>query len=171
MINLLWVLIFILFPTLAESTILTARISCTAANHKEDNPSNKIQPGTPMLLKATVKNIGTQTSAPGEILIRFMFCNPLENAPQSVLFETETLTLPSILAGESVIFSFKKPHTWPSIFDFIRQDWGMRQYQVIVKYPTEDYVIGIMPIGLSAHYYEGAIREIPKNIPPSPDYP
>ncbi len=116
---------------------------------------NKIQPGTRMKLEALVRNVGDMANAPGTIHLRFALPKPLDKQKNSVLFETETVELPSIPPGQQVTISFKTPHQWPSLFDFIRNDWAMREYEAVVSIGDKAEVTGTRVISFSAYYYEG----------------
>lgn len=162
----LFFLLSVCLPTysIQEGAVLQARIE-TSTVDPNSNKEGKIQPGSAIVLHAIIKNTGTEANASGEIQLRFMFCNPLENHPKSLLFETEKLCLPSIAPQESVTLTFAKHHIWPSIFDYIRYDWGMREYHAVVTFDGEEQIIGIMPISFSAYYYDSNKREIPKAVP------
>lgn len=125
-----------------------------------------IQPGSSVLLKTVVTNVGNKANAPGEIFIRFQFPEPLHHHSESLLFETEKQPLPSLLPGEQTEIPFAKLHVWPSLFDYIRDDWGMREYQVIAKVGEAEQKIGKLLITFSAYYYEGPSIEIPTPVMP-----
>lgn len=128
----------------------------------------KVQPGTPMTLKVIVKNTGNIQSSPGEISLRFTFPHPLDNHFDALLFETEKKELPSIDAKGEITLSFSKPHQWPTIYEYISQDWGLRQYQAIVDMRDDkDLIIGTQSIAFSGYYYEGVPLERPLKISPS----
>jgi hypothetical protein len=149
---------------LDDKAIIEATISAVPAQAPTQE-REKIQPGSTMLLKIALKNVGSVPSAPGEIFVRFAFPKPLVNHPQSILYESEKIALPSLLPGNETIISFTKPHTWQTVFDFVRDDWGMRSYQAIVNINGEEKIIATMPISFSAYYYAGPNSQSPIQVP------
>lgn len=125
----------------------------------------KIQPGAPVTLSATIRNIGEQANAPGDIQLQFQFPKPLDKQPGSLIFETEKQPLPSIEPGKEVVIIFTTQHQLPSLFDFIRHDWGMRQYQALVNVDNHVQIAGALSITFSAYYYQGPSQEIPVEVP------
>ena len=125
----------------------------------------KIQPGTPVSLSATIKNIGEQTNAPGNIQLQFLFPKPLDKQPNSLIFETEKQPLPSIDPGKELVITFTTQHQLPSLFDFIRNDWGMRQYQALISIDNHPQIAGTLSVTFSAYYYQGPSQEIPVEVP------
>src|SRR5262245_24301318 len=85
---------------LSKMAILQASIGVNPVVPTQD--TEKIFPGNFIVLKANVKNSGSLGNAPGEIFIRFNLPNPLNDYPQSKLFETEHQSLPSILPGQNL---------------------------------------------------------------------
>jgi hypothetical protein len=128
---------------------------------------DKIQPGSEVKLKLKVENIGQNTSAAGQIYIRYALVKPLNNQPESIIFQTEAVDLPTIPPGEQIEISFATPHKWPSIFDFVRYDWPMREYQAIVKINGVERLIGTLAVTVSAYYYPGIKKEHPQEVLPS----
>lgn len=122
--------------------------------------SDKIQPGQSVKLSVIVENQGEIASPPSQIFIRYAFAKPLDKEPDSVLFETEKIALPIIQPGSSVEIAFDALHKWPALPDFIRHDWGMREYQALVDGKT----IGSLAITFSAYYYPGIRKEIPQTF-------
>lgn len=120
----------------------------------------KIQPGSQIKLAATVKNTGTEPNAPSKMSIRFIFPEPLSKQPNSMLFETEAMSVPSITPGQEVVINFPTDQNWPSLFDFIRHDWGMRQFQAVMKVNGEDKILGTLSVLFSAYYYQGPNKEV-----------
>lgn len=125
----------------------------------------QVQPGTQVRLKVNVENKGIQTSAPGKAHIRFAFAKPLDTHAKSVIFQTEQLELPSIEPGKSVEMDFKTLHQCPTLFDFVRQDWPLREYQAVVQVGNEEKVIGTLAMTVSAYYYPGIRKEFPTPFP------
>jgi len=147
-----------------EDTKLQTYIDVYAASPHHGDERN-IQPGTPMHLRALVKNIGTKKNASGEIFIRFAFPDPLHNQKSSVLYQSETKQIPPITPGEEIEVVFEKTHRWPSLFDFIRHDWAMRNYEAVIKVGEEEQITGRLTIAFSASYYEGPSKVEPQSVP------
>jgi hypothetical protein len=140
----------------------------TTINAKPDRTSRegagRIQPGTPVKLSASIKNSGDVPSAAGKVFLRFAFPKPLDKESSSVVFETDPETLPSIQPGETITINFKKSHQWPSLFDYIRNDWAMREYEAIVEINRKEYLTGTRAISFSAYYYEGQEEHKPVRV-------
>ena len=162
-ISLLIILVSLFSAEAQAETILEGVIQVTATVPSKEAPE-KIQPGSPMIIKLIVKNIGKEASPAGKVSVRYVFAPPLDSHPESLLFQSEQLDLPSLSEGKEIAFTFSKTHTWPSIFDFIRQDWGMRQYQAVV-HTDADRIIGTTHIAFSCYYYQGPSIETPVDIP------
>jgi len=124
----------------------------------------RIQPGTPVTLCASVKNLGKQPSAQGTIQLQFAYPKPIDTQAKSLIFETEKAELPSIEPGKDLVITFKTPHQLPSLFDFIRNDWGMRQYHALITIGDKVQLAGTRGITFSAYYYEGPSHEIPVEV-------
>lgn len=151
----------------AESgAVLQAIVTVSAIPHRTDTGENfgKIQPGTQLKLVVTVQNVGTEPNVPGKMFVRFMFPEPLSSQPQSLLFQTETMAVPSITPGQEVSLTFPSGHNWPSLFDFIRYDWGMRQFQAVFVEEEKEHVLGTLSMLFSAYYYQGPNKEIPTTV-------
>lgn len=144
--------------------ILQGKIQTTTLSPANQTPG-RIQPGSTISIKVKVKNSGLQSSAPGKIFARFALPKPLEKHTRSTLYESEIKDLPSISPGEEIEITFAKPHKWPSLYDYIREDWGMRQYQALININDHEEMIGKMPIAFSAYYYEGPSDEVPSLVP------
>lgn len=117
-----------------------------------DEPS-KIQPGTAVKLLLEIKNSGHAPSPAGEIYVRFAFAKPLDTRPNSVIFKTEKVALPSLAPGETKEISFTATHLIPSVTDFIRNDWPMREYEAIYIADNTEHVMAILPLTYSVYYY------------------
>lgn len=158
----------IIFPSLiyAEATLQANLNAIPTHSQGENSPEQlgKIQPGSPIKVIATVKNIGTEPNATGKLFLRFMFPDPLKEQPNSLLLETDKLPVPSITPGLEMVIPFTIPNSWPSLFDFIRNDWGMRQFQAVLIVEGQEQVIGTLSIVFSAYYYEGPAKEIPADV-------
>lgn len=133
-----------------------------------EEAQRKIQPGSPIQLSATVKNVGDKTNIPGKIFVRFAFQKPLDHQVNSIIFETENKLLPSIDPGKSVEVIFDKTHKWPSFFDYIRNEWNMREYEVVAVINNKSEIIGRASISVSAHHYQGPEEEIPSEFDSAP---
>lgn len=127
--------------------------------------SEIIQPGTPIIISAELTNSGNKSSEIGYFYVRFSYPNPLASQPKSQLFATEKILLPSIPPGKKAITEFKTTHKTPSLYDYIRQDYGMRQYQAIAVIDSKEYVIGNASLTFSAYYYAGPNHEVPTQVP------
>jgi hypothetical protein len=139
------------------------------------NVKDKIQPGTSIKIVVTIENTGQQVSPVGQQFVRFAFDHPLEKEDSSIIFETEKKHLPAIEPGQKVEISFDTPHLIPSLLDFIRYDWPLREYQAIAVIDQRENIIGTLAITFSAYYYPGIEKQFPIKIanhsPPSPPSP
>lgn len=146
--------------------ILQAKLHAIS-NSAHELKTAKIQPGSTIKLEAEIKNIGNVPSAPGKIFVRFSLTEPLEDLLESRLFQTEKVDLPTIFPGQVIVIKFSKEHQWPTIHDFVKQNWNMRHYQAMINIEGEnkDKVIGYLPIFFSAYYYEGLRQETPQAVP------
>lgn|GEM_PF-2268827 len=127
--------------------------------------ADKIQPGTSIKLSATVENKGEQRSPQGELYIRYAFSHPLDKEVTSVIFETEKKTLPAIEPGGRRVIFFDTPHQTPSLLDFVRYDWSIREYQAMAIFDREEYLLGTLAMTFSAYYYPGIKRECSIQLP------
>lgn len=152
----LWLFSFQLQAVGKEGAYLQAHLSFSN--------SEKILPRSPIALKAKVKNTGSKANAPGTIYARFAFLEPLDSHQNSVLFQTDKVPLRSINPGEEFEILFKTPHLWPSFFDYIREDWPMRQFEAVAVIDGKEQVIGASAVCISAHYYQGPSDEISKQV-------
>jgi hypothetical protein len=143
--------------------ILLGSINIQPVNPIGNDPV-KIQPGTPIMLNVTVENKGEAVSPSGTLLMRYALAKPLDKDPKSVVFETERQPLPSIQPGEKVNIAFTTPHQWPSVLDYIRHDWLMREYQAVASFDGQEKIIGTLAITFSAYYYPGIRKEFPTPI-------
>lgn len=145
--------------------ILEAKIHITSIQ-PQDPKTAKVYPGSTVTLQVEVKNSGNRPNAPGKIQIRFVLIEPLEDLLESRTFATESLPLPIIYPGQVAVIKFTKEHQWPSLHDFIKQNWNMRHYQAVVKIDgeKEEKAIGFLPIFFSAYYYEGLNRATPREV-------
>lgn len=146
------------------TNILQAHISIEPLAPIPNEPKTKVQPGTSVKISLTVENKGTQTIPPGDIFVRYAFPPPLHNEPASVLFQTEMIPLPALQPHKSITVTFSKPHQWPSLIDFVRYDWPMREYQAIFALGQNYTTISTMAITYSAYYYPGLKKESPISL-------
>ena len=140
-----YLIILLTFTLSAESVKLGPKLQTTIsaqAAHPHQGDSHRIQPGTLMKLTAHVHNVGTSPSAPGKIHLRYVFPKPLHKQKTSHIFETEVLDLPSIPSDHELPITFEKTHQWPSLFDFIRHDWAMRNYEAVVNIAGNESITG-----------------------------
>lgn len=148
----------------SQQAVLQGSIQVQPVKPVLNDKTGKVQPGTPVKLSVAVENKGTQASPSGEIYVRYAFAKPLENESTSVIFETEKLPLPPIEPGKSIHLTFNTPHPWPSVLDFVRYDWPMREYQALAVIDGTEQTIGTLAITFSAYYYPGIRKELPTEI-------
>lgn len=147
-----------------KNIILQSSIELSAAQASAGNEAGKIHPGTPVKIMVTIKNKGQQTNPAGQIYVRYALAHPLEKEKGSMIFETEKKPLPPIEPGNKVEIAFDAPHQIPSLLDFIRDDWSLREYQAMAVIYGEEYLLGTLAITFSAHYYPGIKKELPAAI-------
>lgn len=127
--------------------------------------SGKIQPGTNIKVAVTVENKGDSVSQNGSMYLRFALAHPLGAHQTSVIFETEKKPLSAIKPGEKIEIAFESPQKTPSVLDFVRDDWSLREYQAIAVIDDKEYVIGTLALTFSAYYYPTLKKELPIKIP------
>ncbi len=149
----------------ADQVILQGSIQIESIKQIQGDQTNKIQPGTPVKLSVTIENNGQQTSPPGQLYVRYAFAHPLEHEATSVIFQTEKKTLPPIEPGKTIHMTFDTSHQIPSVLDFVRYDWSIREYQALAVINQEEHMIGTLAITFSAYYYPGTQKEFPTKIP------
>lgn len=133
------------------ATTLEGAISLSSM--EESRFGEKLFPGQAVRLRTMVRNIGNAASAPGEIFIRFAFDEPLHDHPESTAFETEKIAIPALSAGQEHEITFATPHRWPTLFDYVQDDWAMRRYQAVFVAEEKEFLIGHLSLSVSAHYY------------------
>lgn len=148
----------------SSDVILQGSIQIQSVSTSEGNKGVQIQPGTPVKISIKIENKGNKSSPPGELYVRYAFADPLDKETTSVLFETERKPLPSIEPDKSVEIVFDKTHHTPSLLDFVRDDWSMREYQAIAEINEREYMIGTIALTFSAYYYPAIIKEFPNPI-------
>ncbi len=148
-----------------QDSILEGSIHVQPAQILPGHQTNRIQPGTPIKISLTIENKGQQTNFPGQLYVRYAFSHPLDKEATSTIFETEKKPLPSIEPGEKIEILFDTPHYIPSLLDFVRYDWSMREYQAIAIVKQEEHMIGTLALTFSAYYYPGIKSERLQKIP------
>jgi hypothetical protein len=144
--------------------ILQGSLHIKPVKNVPGDQTDKIQPGTQVKIDMTVENKGGQVSPAGQIYVRYAFSQPLEHEKSSILFETEKKSLPPIEPGKKIEFAFDTPHQIPSVLDFVRYDWSLREYQTIALIHQQEYIIGTLAVTFSAYYYPGVKKEFPTKI-------
>jgi hypothetical protein len=147
-----------------KNVILQGSIHIQPVQAVPDDQTGKIQPGTPVKLSVTVENKGQQASPAGQLYVRYAFAHPLDKDEASVIFKTEKKPLPTIEPGKKVDIAFDTPHQIPSLLDFVRYDWSIREYQAMAVVNQEEHMIGSLAITFSAYYYPGIKKEFPIKI-------
>lgn len=150
--------------TRSDIAVLQGTIQIHPVKPLPEDPK-KIQPGTPVKISVTIENKGQVDTPDGELYVRYAFTKPLDNQAKSVLFQTEKISVASLKPGEKGDIQFSALQQLPSLFDFIRQDWAMREYQAIFTTSQVEKVIGDSVITFSAYYYPGLKHEILAEIP------
>lgn len=135
-----------------KQTTLLAAVHIEPANSFPGHHKGKIQPGTSVKLSVVVENKGPYASKGGELYVRYAFAKPLDQENKSLIFETEKENLPVIEPGQQVTIEFKTPHLLPAVFDFVREDWLLREYQAIAKIDQKEKLLGTLALTFSAYY-------------------
>lgn len=148
----------------ADGAILEATLDILPSKVTTENP-RLITPGIPAKIAVKIKNVGSKVNQPATLYVRFSFPRPLDNQKNSTLFATEAVSLPPINPGQSAALEFETEQATPSLNDFIREDWSLRQYQAVVVLDKQEYVIGSIPLTFSCFYYPGQGHETPVTIP------
>lgn len=148
-----------------QTSVLQGSIHIQPAQPIPGDETNKIQPGTPVKIVVTVENKSSHTSPSGQIYVRYAFAKPLDKEISSVIFETEKQPLPKIAPGHQIDITFNTPHQTPSLLDFVRNDWSIREYQAMTVIDDTEHTIGTLAITFSAYYYPGIKKEFPTKIP------
>lgn len=117
--------------------------------------SQKILPGSPIVLKVQVRNAGSLPSPEAALFIRYAYPEPLDKQTGSVLYTSETEPVPTLAPGESAVVSFSTAHQLPTLYEFIRNDWSMRKYEAVLTQGDKQIVIADLPLTFSAYYYTG----------------
>ncbi len=144
-------------------SILQADIQLTPNQGSKDN--EVVAPDTTIYVSAIVTNTGDDMSVEMPFFVRYAFPGPKDKLYKSEIFRTEEVMLPPIEPAKSVTITFTKTHRWPSIFEFIRKDWNLRQYQAIVEVEDKRFILGTAAIAFHMYYYPGPKHELPKELP------
>ncbi len=147
----------------AKTALLQASIEVFTTEPKETEAKN-VQPGSYVKLKAIVTNVGDLPNNPAQMFIRFAFPKPLSLHSKSILFKTEIKQVPKLAPNESITIDFETAHKWPTIFDFVRNDWAMREYEAIINDGKVEKIFGNRAIFFSAYYYEGLQELFPVKV-------
>jgi len=147
-----------------RQTTLLASIQMEPTKPITGDSTGKIQPGTPVKLLVTVSNQGKAPSAAGELYVHYAFAKPLDREVNSLIFQTEKKPLPVIEPGQQTTIEFSTTHTSPALFDFVREDWPLREYQAIAMIDHEEKLLGTLAITFSAYYYPGIRKEFPTYV-------
>lgn len=142
-----------LFSSGLEALSGTLELQPIPVHPGESGSDQKIQPTTPVKISATLTNQDGKPSQPALLSVRYALAPPLEREAHSCLFQTETILLPSIPSGDTLTVTFKTPHLLPAIHDFVRDDWSMREYQLILTSDNQETTLGTLKITFSAYYY------------------
>lgn len=126
----------------------------TIDNPPEQMVPGRIQSGIEVAVQVTIKNEGELPSQSGTLLVKYDFPFIEQSKP---LFETEMLLLPSLKPGEEKVFKFAKQQRMPTIYDFVREDWGKREYQAIAQINDQSHTLGVLHLTFSAYYYDTPI--------------
>lgn len=151
-----------------KNVILQGCIHLQPVKPIPQDDTGKIQPGTAVKISVSIENRSQQVSPAGQLYVRYAFAPPLEGEKASVIFETEKKSLPSIEPGKKIEIAFDALHETPSLLDFVRYDWSIREYQAIAIINQHEYNVGNLAITFSAYYYPGIRKEIPTIIPSNP---
>lgn len=144
-----------------KHVILQGSIHIQPINAVAGDQTGKVQPGTPVKIVVTVENKGQQASPAGQLYVRYAFAQPLAQETTSIIFATEKQPLPVIEPGHKVDIAFDTPHQIPSLLDFVRYDWSIREYQAMAIINQEEHMLGTLAITFSAYYYPGIRKEFP----------
>lgn len=147
-----------------KQAILKGTISLEPVKVLPEGEQGKIQPGTGIKLSVTVANEGQTASPTGQLFIRYAYAKPLHKESGSAIFQSEKKPLPVIEPGKQIQITFDSIHTTPTIPDFVRHDWQLREYQAIAAIGNEEYPIGTLALTYSAYYYPGIKKEFSVKI-------
>lgn len=144
----------------AQFAVLRGTFHIEPAQPIKSDEKGKIQPGTPVKIAVKIENKGTQTNPPGFIFVQYALAKPLHKNDGSAIFQTEKKALPEIEPGKTVEISFDQVHRTPSVIDFVRDDWSLREYQAMVEIDNKIKPIGTLALTFSAYYYPGIVKQL-----------
>src|SRR5580700_2733989 len=88
-------------PSQSQVAILEGALDVEPLIPSKKDPE-RIQPGTAVKLKVKVKNIGSKPNEEGKIYVQYAYPEPLADQQDSVLFQTESISLPTIFPGQTM---------------------------------------------------------------------
>lgn len=134
-----------------------------------DKALPQVPPNTQMRLSALVRNVGGAANAPGRIQLEFSLKDAakVRGALKSI-FQTEAQRLPSITPGQSERLTFARLHLWPSIEEFVEQEWGQRRYKAVVTIRGVQAVTGLAGIDYEARFIDGVREQQAQPFPEAP---
>jgi hypothetical protein len=147
-----------------QESLLQGELFLEPVQPLKDHPEG-VQPGKTTKFKLVLQNKGPGVSPAGEVFVQFGLAKPLENQADSVLFHTEKAAVPALASGEKKEVIFSTTHQLPCLFDFVRNDWLLREYQAIFAFDRQEKVVAILPLTFSAYYYPGVQREMQTSLP------
>lgn len=143
---------------------LTSSLTLQPERPIPDN-ADKIQPGTSVKVGLKMENKGDVPTQAGEVYVRFAFPKPLDQRPNSVIFKSDKVAVPSLAPGEVREITFTPSHTIPVVTDFIRNDWAMREYEAIYVVDSKEQLIAVLPLTYSVYYYPALQQSLSVEIP------
>ena len=142
-----------------KNVTLQGTIQLVPTKEMPGGAAGQIQPGTHVKFVVEVENNGPNPTPNGELFVQYAFAYPLDKEDSSVLFESEKKELPSIEPGKTIKIAFDASHQIPSLFDFIRNDWTLREYKAVALIDKKEHLIGTLALTFSAYYYPGKIPQ------------
>lgn len=143
-----------------QFAVLQGTVHIEPVQALKSDEQGKIQPGTPVKITVKIENKGAQVSPPGFIFVQYAFAKPLHKNDGSAIFQTEKKALPEIEPGKTIEISFDQVHKTPSVIDFVRDDWSLREYQAMVEIDHKIKPIGTLALTFSAYYYPGIVKQL-----------
>lgn len=144
-------------PTTLLKGVISLTPIPTIDNPPEQLVAGQIQSGIEVAVQLKVKNEGQLPSQPGTVFVQYHVPSGLALHHLKPLFETEVLPLASLNPGEEKTIQFAKKQRMPTLYDFIRDDWGKREYQAIAQFKHTQKNLGILSLTFSAYYYEAPV--------------
>lgn len=120
-------------------------------------------PGVPVIFRARFKNPSNHASPAGRVMIRHCFVPPFQAAEKSCTFSTETQPLPSLNPGEEKELFFATTQTLPTISDFLRNNFGMRHYELLftANGQSTPHLVQAVSLTHSVVYYPAVEQDFP----------